>query len=142
MSLNVSSLTIQADSVNKEGSTPLHYACQYCPPGKTFTIVKLLQGSDKSILRANKAGDTPFSLAVRFNKQGTFPTTFSPTTPPPNHLSQPLPLINSLTIPPITSPDHSPQSPLLTTLPFLNLFFFFRSRISAHRRRPQDPQGD
>lgn len=60
----------QADAANREGNTPLHYACQYCPSGKTLTIVKLLQWSERSILLPNKAGETPFSLAIRFNKKG------------------------------------------------------------------------
>jgi ankyrin repeat protein len=63
---------LQADSKNREGNTPLHYACQYCPVGKTLTIVKLLQWSEKSILLPNKAGETPYALAIRFNKKGQF----------------------------------------------------------------------
>ena len=63
-------LGLQADHTNKEGNTPLHFACQYCPPGKTLSIVKLLQWSEASILMTNRAGDTPFSLAIRFNKKG------------------------------------------------------------------------
>ena len=56
--------------MNEEGNTPLHYSCQHCVPGKTFTINKLLQ-NNCSVLIRNKAGDSPFDLAVRFNKKGT-----------------------------------------------------------------------
>ena len=59
----------QVTLVNNEGDTPLHFACQYCPMGKTLTLVKLLQ-HNASVLARNKAGDTPFDLAVRFNKRG------------------------------------------------------------------------
>jgi len=59
----------QAEVANRDGNTPLHYACQYCPSGKTFTINKLLQ-QNCNVLIANVAGDTPFDLAVRFNKIG------------------------------------------------------------------------
>jgi len=58
----------KADCMNEEGNTPLHYACQHCVPGKTFTINKLLQ-QDCGVLVPNKAGDSPFDLAVRFNKR-------------------------------------------------------------------------
>lgn len=57
-----------ADQTNNAGNTPLHYACQYCPTGKTFTIIKLLQHNSGALIR-NKAGDTPFDLAVRFNRR-------------------------------------------------------------------------
>jgi hypothetical protein len=60
---------LQADSINLAGSTPLHFACQYCPPGKTFTIVKLLQHK-AGILILNKEGDSAFDMAVRFNRKG------------------------------------------------------------------------
>ncbi|XP_064399773.1 ankyrin repeat and sterile alpha motif domain-containing protein 1B-like isoform X2 [Halichondria panicea] len=56
-----------AEIANREWNTPLHYACQYCPPGKTFTINKLLQ-HNCNVLVTNMAGDSPFDLAVRFNK--------------------------------------------------------------------------
>ncbi|XP_003384014.3 PREDICTED: uncharacterized protein LOC100638887 isoform X2 [Amphimedon queenslandica] len=55
-------------SANKVGDTPLHYACQYCSPGKTLSIIKLLQ-HDASVLLANNAGDTPLDLAIRYNKK-------------------------------------------------------------------------
>lgn len=61
--------SIQADSINLAGSTPLHFACQYCPPGKTFTIIKLLQHK-AGILIINKEGDSAFDLAVRYNRKG------------------------------------------------------------------------
>jgi len=63
----------KADCMNEEGNTPLHYACQHCVPGKTFTINKLLQ-QDCGVLVPNKAGDSPFDLAVRFNKRGIHQT--------------------------------------------------------------------
>ncbi len=63
------SIPSQAEVANREGNTPLHYACQYCPPGKTFTINKLLQ-QNCNVLVSNVAGDTPFDLAIRFNKIG------------------------------------------------------------------------
>jgi ankyrin repeat protein len=53
---------------NNEGDSPLHFACQHCPMGKTLTLVKLLQ-QNAPVLAKNKAGDTPFDLAVRFNKR-------------------------------------------------------------------------
>jgi ankyrin repeat protein len=53
---------------NNEGNSPLHFACQYCPAGKTLTLVKLLQ-QEAPVLARNRAGDTPFDLAVRFNKR-------------------------------------------------------------------------
>ena len=62
-------LQVHVNLSNNEGNTPLHFACQYCPPGKTLTLVKLLQ-QDAYVLAKNKAGDTPFDLAVRFNKRG------------------------------------------------------------------------
>ena len=63
-------VSVQADSINLLGSTSLHFACQYCPPGKTFTIVKLLQHK-AGLLIVNKEGDSAFDLAVRFNRKGT-----------------------------------------------------------------------
>ena len=36
---------LQATSTNTRGNTALHYACEHCPPGKTLTIIKLLQVS-------------------------------------------------------------------------------------------------
>ena len=60
---------VQVSLANNEGNSPLHFACQYCPAGKTLTLVKLLQ-HNASVLDKNKAGDTPFDLAVRFNKKG------------------------------------------------------------------------
>ena len=62
-------LPLQAEVANREGNTPLHYACQYCPAGKTFTVNKLLQ-QNCNVLVSNMAGDSPFDLAVRFNKIG------------------------------------------------------------------------
>ncbi|CAI8031605.1 Ankyrin repeat and sterile alpha motif domain-containing protein 1B [Geodia barretti] len=53
---------------NNEGNSPLHFACQYCPAGKTLTLVKLLQ-HNACVLDKNREGDTPFDLAVRFNKK-------------------------------------------------------------------------
>ncbi|XP_064399757.1 ankyrin repeat and sterile alpha motif domain-containing protein 1B-like isoform X1 [Halichondria panicea] len=61
-----------AEIANREGNTPLHYTCQYCPPGKTFTINKLLQ-HNCNVLVTNMAGDSPFDLAVRFNKIDAVP---------------------------------------------------------------------
>ena len=62
-------IPLQADSLNLAGGTPLHFACQYCPPGKTFTIVKLLQHK-AGLLLVNKEGDSAFDLAVKFNRKG------------------------------------------------------------------------
>lgn len=53
---------------NSLGNTPLHYAAQYCPIGKTFTINKLLQAGCNALTQ-NKAGDTPFDLAVRYDRR-------------------------------------------------------------------------
>jgi len=33
----------QVDLPNAMGSTPLHFACQYCQSGKPFSVIKLLQ---------------------------------------------------------------------------------------------------
>ena len=60
---------MQVNLANNEGDSPLHFACQHCPVGKTLTLVKLLQ-QNAAVLAKNNAGDTPFDLAVRFNKQG------------------------------------------------------------------------
>ena len=37
------SLFVKVDLPNAMGSTPLHFACQYCQAGKPFSIIKLLQ---------------------------------------------------------------------------------------------------
>ena len=67
--VQVATAYMQVSLANNQGDSPLHFACQYCPAGKTLTLVKLLQ-HDASVATRNRAGDTPFDLAVRFNKKG------------------------------------------------------------------------
>ena len=60
---------IDVNKRNAKGSTALHFASQFCVPGKLFTIARILQGNADPMI-GNEDGDTALDLAARFDKRG------------------------------------------------------------------------